>query len=87
MTDFNLNSPMAVTLTAFGHTILERFNSDEYRQLNESDKKCHKMKCDKRLSGNIYHDQAWRVMLIFGQHLGAGPMGSPFKTAVVQIDL
>lgn len=87
MTDLNLNSQMAVTLTAYGHTILERFNAKEVADLPPFLAKDHNAQFSRRLRGNVYFDQMWRVMLIFGPHMSAGPDEGPFKTAIVQIDL
>jgi hypothetical protein len=87
MTDFNLNSQMAVTLTAYGHKILEAFNAETLALMSDDLVNFHKEQCAKRLSGNVYFDQAWRVMLIFGPQMSAGPDEGPFKTAIVQIDL
>lgn len=81
-TTYNLNCNMAVTLTELGRKILTAHLAKEAAKVLPQYLKSHSERIGRKLNGDEWTDQGWRIMEVFGPHIYPhGPM--PFSAVVV----
>lgn len=66
MLKFNLNNNMTVHLTKVGWSRLRAYNAEERECLPENLFLEHDKVFASKIQGDLYTDQAWRIMQIFG---------------------
>ena len=72
MQKFNLNNNMTVHLKKIGWKRLRAYNAEEREVLTENLFPAHDAAFTSKIHGDLYTDQAWRIMQIFGAMLYNG---------------
>lgn len=81
-TTYNLNCNMTVTLTELGRKILTAHLAKEAAKVLPQYLQSHYERMGKKLNGDEWTDQGWRIMEVFGPHIyPCGPV--PFSAFVV----
>jgi hypothetical protein len=82
MRKFNLNNNMTVHLTKVGWRRLRAYNQEDRECLPDDLFPAHDAAFTSKIKGDLYTDQAWRIMQIFGAMLYNG-CEMPFHLDVV----
>lgn len=69
MAKFNLNNNMSVDLTKAGWRVLRQYNKAQRAMLPQDLIEPHDESFRRKISGDTYTDQGWKIMEIFGRHL------------------